>query len=99
GYEEVRILDVEVATPVARERALRRWWNGRRERFDTGQGPGGRYIPAAVIERLFHDPPQPRSEYAANARAGLASDAAGGGATVTLTLYDSTSGRLVVSEE
>lgn len=99
GYHDVRILDVEVAAPVARERAVQRWWNGRRERFDARKGPGGRYVPVAVIERLFPDPLQPRSVCAVHARELFESDAAGDAATVTLTLCDSTSGRLVVSEE
>ncbi len=68
GYREVRIVDVEVASGVAHEQALNRWWRGRQERI-AGQGLGGRFVPAEAIDRAFPDPANRYSVCAANARA------------------------------
>lgn len=95
GYRQLDIVDVEVTAGIAREQVLRRWWACRQKRIATGSGLGGRYVPAAVIDRLFPDPAEPHSICAEIARALFESDAAADLASVTLAVHDSTSGSVV----
>jgi len=98
-YQDVTIVDVEVPVELARERALQRWWDGRQERIATGQGLGGRFTPASLIARAFPDPNDQHSVCAANARALFDSEAGSDFAVITLTVHDSTSGRLVIDTQ
>ncbi len=96
GYREVSIVDVEVASGVAHEQALDRWWQDRGERI-SGHGLGGRFVPAEAIDRAFPDPADRHSVCAANARALFDPSTARALPVITLTVYDST-GPVPVSE-
>ena len=89
GYREVSILDVEVASDVAHERALTRWWRGREDRI-AGHGLGGRFVPAEAIDRAFPNPADRYSVCAANARALFDSSTARALPLIRLTVHDST---------
>jgi hypothetical protein len=97
-YREVTIVDVEVPRATAHEQALQRWWRGRQDRI-AGQGAGGRFVPAAAIDRAFTDPADKHSVGAANARALFDSTTARALPVITLTVYDSTGPAPVMQTE
>lgn len=68
GYERLSILDVEAPKNVVRARVLHRWWIGRRNRIERGNGHGGRYVPLQVIDTLFPEGPSRWSASEKNAR-------------------------------
>lgn len=90
-YQSVTIVDVEVSAETAHEQALTRWWSGRTERITTGHGQGGRYTPAAAIDRAF-TAGEPYSVCRANAFALFNSDAAHEFNVITLDVEDRITG-------
>lgn len=50
GYEAADVVSVEVTEEMALERAQARWWSGRLQ----GE-PGGRFVPAAVVQACFDE--------------------------------------------
>lgn len=56
GYEQLRIVDVEVPLATAVDRATARWWSVR----DAGTDPlGGRFVPESAIRQYFPADGQP----------------------------------------
>lgn len=91
SYQSVTIVDVEVAVDTAHEQALTRWWSARQERILTGQGQGGRYLPAVAIDRAF-TAAAPYSVCRANALALFNSDTAREFKVITLDVEDRITG-------
>ena len=52
-YADVTVVDVEVSAATAHDRATQRWWDGLQERIESGSGLGGRFTPAAAIDRAY----------------------------------------------